>query len=247
MKKLIMGLLALLPSISYASDSDVKISPLTLPYMEFCQEKNRIELDSDERNQYHSLLFLENLPANREVELQTRRKTVGSDKYQTVAVDSSNTLYKMSKMVDEKFPFLIVSGRGFLPGEKVDLLLNVDGMKQSELMSFVPNPIVRYSKKDEAKVYALIHGVAPTMYSIHFENFKEGESLIFESYSGGERIRDRVPYAKNMQISHMPGVMGKKGGKCKIIVTRESGEEMIFSLPWGEAFIAYLEGRRPSV
>jgi len=244
MIRVIFAICVLATQLSYGLECSDSVSIERLPYHEFKAEHVRYETDKAEYGQYHTVFQFHNLPREGEYEFQIKRSLKGSGKYETCMSASVEDLYKISDMLQEEFPIIVISGRGFLPGESVDILLKVDGENHEEIVSYIPNPILQMSETDEAQVSAELKNADIGTYLIRFENFIEGETLRFESISGREKISDRIPYSDGMMIQHMPGVAGGKGGKCQIIITREDGERITISLPWGMQLIPFLEGRR---
>lgn len=134
--------------------------------------------------------------------------------------------------MDAGTPFCLDSRR-FLPGERVELIvkdLNGTPIKKFPLH---PNPLSVKSDVDGAVIYA-------ELAIDHFYVLK-GEGIngkvIFESRSGEESKRSVYEKFQDMCIMYSPAAIGKRSGVGYVTFTRESGEKLELSIPWGPALI----------
>ncbi len=81
---------------------------------------------------------------------------------------------------------LIVSERGFLPGEKITIRAKSPISKEYENISFYPRPIVLYDQNGKELASAELRIIKPTTYFIYFAFNPENRLLLFQSKSGND-------------------------------------------------------------
>lgn len=151
--------------------------------------------------------------------------------------------------IGEKIPTMFISSRGYLPGEKVCVVVSTkDNRWASKPIIFFPNPLVKKDKHSRAKITAELAIRIPTNYEFKFEGFREGETLKCTSFSSGELLNSEFICKKGNAFLYAPAVIGKEGGVSRITFERENGDRISFSIPWESEFSHHLRGdKKPLV
>ncbi len=141
-------------------------------------------------------------------------------------------------------PFFVISSRGFLPGEKIEMRVeNMKGESISPLIEFFPEPLMVSSQVDTGQITAEFIG--RDSYALHLKGFTEGEVYTFDSRSFGERMRYQCTYAESEGQTYSPSVMGYQGGIAELVIVRKNGEQLRMMFPWGNKLSPILKGNIP--
>lgn len=132
---------------------------------------------------------------------------------------------------------LVVSGRGYLPGEKVAYRF----MKGPTLLAetfLIPNPAVSMSAKKSFQINAEL--VPSLGYTITLIGPEKGEEFTMESESGTEKMSVPMKYPGPGAIMYMPDVIGMHGGIAKLTyIRKENKDKATINLRWGDELKKY--------
>ncbi len=157
-------------------------------------------------------------------------------------------LFENAEKMEQKTPLIVMSSRGFLPGEKITFfLVTPDGYVKSEKMNFTPHPLIVRDRNNRATVIAELESIIPTIYNVRFENFEINERLKFAGISGDTQVSDWVTFKTGFFVKYIPEIPNSKGGTAIVSVERSNGEEMLLPVIWGEAIIPHLKGENSVV
>lgn len=137
---------------------------------------------------------------------------------------------------------VIVSARGYLPGEKVIIRLSAkDAFREAV---FYPRPLLLKKKSGEilAKGELLCAKTGDTLYSLDICGVEKKEKYTFTSYSGNEIIRKELEGPAYIAI--IPEVIGMSAGIAKIELLFEEGTCYIMELPWKNELLEYKLGNK---
>lgn len=202
----------------------------------------RPELRMNDKGHYKYVINVNKINPSQNYSLKLKRPAVFKDEVTTVATFPGAAVIEQSKMMRRKYPFLLMSSRGFLPGEKIDYFLESEDGKDKLQITFTPNPIVRKSEIDHATVSASLKSANPAIYFITLENFDPGEKIRYVSDFGSERLVMPIEYKEKMAVMHMPEVIGLNEGTNIVSFERTNGEILRLSLPWGALLQSTLKG-----
>lgn len=194
-------------------------------------------LEGMDPGHHKTILKLEKYPIEMEYILTVKRSKIRK-------TENFNLHFDVEKM-RENAPLIFVTSKYFMPGEKIELIVSTkNGHYQSEGFSLVPNPMIKFDRKNEAKVTVEMVAFAKdaTDYRILLEGFQEGEKIQFLSKSADEEIAHGIEYKSINIIYYSPAVIGKSGGIAELSFIRENGEQITMTLPWGDALFPYLKG-----
>jgi hypothetical protein len=127
----------------------------------------------------------------------------------------------------------------FARGERVLYRYQLtDGTVVAEI-NHIPAPFQIKSKQGTFSMdieLVAFHPVA--LYLFRWKGLEAGERLSFCSISEREVREEVLLVTKEMVMSYSPNVVGKRGGKAHVKISRESGDHIIVSLPWGLTLVA---------
>lgn len=141
-------------------------------------------------------------------------------------------------------PFIVISSRGFLPGERVTLNFYTEDKKLLYEDSFIPNPIVVRDSKGKKRLVAELMMVKPAFYKLELFGVRNNEKLTLKSISGNEKNITPINYRKTDGIAVSPDTVTEKGGVGQYNISNGKGEPIEFILPWGAEFAKYLLGEK---
>ncbi len=155
---------------------------------------------------------------------------------------------RMKDFLGEDELLLVISSRGFMPGEKVHCTLETqDGRSISEKAKIIPHPIMLEVPMGGAKLKAELVSLKPTYYEVYLEGIQTFEKLNLRTFSLGETIENDFYYKQGSCIGLIPEVIGKQKGFCDLILTRQKGAEFKLRFPWGEEVLEYLKGDKDPI
>lgn len=203
------------------------------------------EIDS---GHYKTLINMKDMPAGVKFSVVNDRKLISSLGQETVTSFSREQLTTVRSVTGEQVPCFVVSGKGFLPGERVTLKFTAeDGTISS--VNFVPYPIYDRTDSGEAIMHAELVSLQPAGYEFTGVGLKDGEELEFSTVAGKAKETFKVKYQEGKGIAYLPSI--KKGGlsgTSHLVITRENGEKFDFNLPWGTQLSKYSKGKiKPGV
>lgn len=137
---------------------------------------------------------------------------------------------------------LLLSARGFLPGEQVTIRLSAkDASKE---ISFYPRPLHLKDAAGKVLAKAVLFCAQPdfTGYNLDISGVEKEQKYTFTSQSGGEILSHAMQGP--MQCSITPDVIGKTGGIAKAILQFEDEISYSLELPWGRELLEYKAGKK---
>jgi len=156
-------------------------------------------------------------------------------------------IIKVYEFCLEKTPqeSIFLSTGGFLPGERVEILIKSKDEEFDFKTSFIPNPI-RVKDKDGTIILTAELTIASPydVFTIHLPTMPENEKLLMKSISGGEIIKNNMVYSKNAMICFSPNVEKKHGGICKLSFTDSKLNTIRVNLPWGSELDKYTKSKK---
>lgn len=201
------------------------------------------KLDSFDIGHHKTIIRISDLPDAKSYTLRWERpllvKKEHSQKY------PREMLFHNGELLGENAAIILISSRGFLPGEKVFLALETeDGKAVSQKISLFPHPLIQEKHSGQSKLKGELTSMNPTRYEIFLEGIQTYEKLRLSSFSSGEKIDHEFFYTQGSCIALTPGVIGKDGGFCDLSITRQKGNRFELKLPWGKELLKYLEGEK---
>lgn len=122
----------------------------------------------------------------------------------------------------------------YMNGEPSHFILYDKQTKHSVVVTLIPNPI-EFTWEDNAHFFVECLTEDATYFSINGEGFKPHETIAFESISGNERIASNLSANANGKITAgiSPAVVNQKGGKAKLVITRDNDQSAYLNYFWG--------------
>ncbi|MFB5616944.1 MAG: hypothetical protein ACE5RS_07365 [Nitrosopumilus sp.] len=150
------------------------------------------------------------------------------------------------KRISYKFPVLLnIVSAGYLPGEKINVILLNKKKKELGKLSWIPNPIEKTFSDEKAKITIEYTLLKNSWYTVTFSGFEKGEVVKVESSSGFEKLPATDFNVDQKRMRYSNGVIGGEGGVSCFTVVRKNGEKIVFKLPWGKSIFPYLRGEIP--
>lgn len=134
---------------------------------------------------------------------------------------------------------LLVSEKGYLPGEKVSIRAKSSTSEEYDTLSFYPRPLVLFDENGKEIAGAELININPAMYNIYIVFNPENRLVLFKSKSGPENINQMLYQNEPITMTTIPDVINMKGGICSFSLTYQNGHTYTFSLPWGDELISY--------
>jgi len=137
---------------------------------------------------------------------------------------------------------LMVSARGYLPGEKVTIRLSAKDAYRE--ITFYPRPLFMKKKTGELLVKATLLCAEPgnTLYELDICGLGKQEKCKLVSNSEGEILSFNLQGP--MECTITPEVAGQKRGFAKTALHFEDGTSYSLDLPWGYALLEYKLGNK---
>ena len=145
----------------------------------------------------------------------------------------------------ERQPYkMIVSARGYLPGEELILRLVGKNKNVFKEIAFCPRPLVlrRSSGEVFAKVTLAVGSCICTSYNIECLGIDKKETFKFISSSAEEKMKQVL--VGPVCMNYMPGVLGLLGGVGIVEMQLEDGSTHELKLPWGTEIFQYINGKK---
>lgn len=205
-------------------------------------------LNKIDSGHYKTLINMSAMPAGLKFSVVNDRAAINSLGKPTVEQFTREDLTMVRSATGELVPCFVVSGKGFLPGERVTFnFLCEDGTASA--ISLIPYPLHDRNEKGDAFVSAELKGTHPVAYEITAQGFKDGEELEFITTAGKAKETFTVKYQEGKPFGYLPSI--KKGGLkgvSHLEIKRENGDVFTFDLPWGYELNRYAKGKvKPNV
>lgn len=196
-----------------------------------------------------NLVTFHNFPKEKTINLFIRRVIFEKDlkKFNNFVIDKNNRIiFDIHKQIKNETPqtlaFFYIPSRYFLPGERIELVFQTEDRNFKYTTTYIPNPIIVKNENGDIVLTAELSILESAFYKIDLKGFLDEEKLKFESISGKERLRNSIVYSGQISFMYSPAVVRKNGGIGKICITRQSGEKIKVSLPWGTELEKYASG-----
>ncbi len=138
---------------------------------------------------------------------------------------------------------IVLSGRGFIPGEKITFLFKKDRAFDYEKFHFSPRPIVVPDSAGRVLAKVELMSVEPvTQYNLECSFNRENRLIRIQSFSGNERVSQLLFQDEPMTIVCIPDVINQKGGIATCQLTYQDGQVYTLEFPWGQELVPYLLG-----
>ncbi len=139
---------------------------------------------------------------------------------------------------------VVLSARGFLPGEPITCRLATKDPKVYREISLCPRPLIVKKASGELLLKATLqkHPYEHTSYNIEIVGVKENEYFKFCSKSDSETMRKVLKGP--IFMNYAPGVLGRKGGVAKLEISFEDGTSYKIDFPWGIELFSYKNGKK---
>lgn len=137
---------------------------------------------------------------------------------------------------------MVVSARGYLPGEKITIRLSSKDAYRE--VTFCPRPLLLKKESGELLVQATLVCADPghTLYNLDICGVGKHEKYKLISHSKNEILSHNVEGPVQCGIS--PEVVGEKKGIAKAILKFENGTSYSLELPWGYELLEYNRGNK---
>ena len=136
---------------------------------------------------------------------------------------------------------MMVSVRGYLPGEKVTIRLSSKNAHRE--IVFYPRPLIM-KRSGKLLVKAELRCAQPghTFYHLYFIGMGEEEKYKFMSRSGQEFGSSNLQGP--IETFYMPEVAGRGSGFATVTLQFQDRTRYSMKLPWGYEFLDYMAGKR---
>lgn len=193
-----------------------------------------------------TFLFIKNFPINKKITSTVKRLVQDDQRYTKICEFYINEQREIISTSDprEICHCFCTPSRSFLPGERIFCRFSTEEKDFEIETSFIPHPIRVQNKTGTVIIEAELIAFFPALYRFTFTGFQENEVIKSESISGAEKLKGSFKISKDLIVTLSPDVKGKKGGICKKIFTRASGEQIQVNLPWGVELSGYVEGNK---
>lgn len=139
---------------------------------------------------------------------------------------------------------IIVSGRGYAPGEKVIWRLASKNSNIYKEITLYPRPIIIKDSlgKTIAKAFLSPNTLKPTTYNVDICGIPNKKQFELVSKSKHEKMRHTAKGPTKISIT--PDVIGKEGGVGELYINFEDQTSYKIELPWGTELIKHLKGNK---
>ncbi|CCB87827.1 protein-tyrosine phosphatase family protein [Simkania negevensis] len=231
----------ILTSILRAGQNDWEVELVTLSAETISLSSKYQALNTKDPGFHKTIIRITNLPDAKTYFMRWNRSFFSSSEQHQKF--SKKDLFHAAETLGENVAVLVISSRGFLPGEKVYYTLETVGTESKSLQfSFIPQPIVKEVRNGKSKLIGELILLEPARYELDLEGVSSFEKLKLLSRSSEESIEREFVYTKPMRIGITPGVIGKNGGVCNLSLTRQKGDYFTLQLPWGDELLGHLSG-----
>ncbi|MBS0585932.1 MAG: hypothetical protein JSR76_06505 [Verrucomicrobia bacterium] len=141
-------------------------------------------------------------------------------------------------------PGMMISERGFLPGERITIRTKSKEKAGYREVSFCPHPLILGDKSGKQLATAELAILTPTYYRLHIDFDKTNRLRSVVSTSLHERIENQIEQTQSIDVMFCPAVLGAPGGSAVLQFTYEDGNCYELKLPWGLELIAHAKGEK---
>lgn len=234
-----------LASFLHAAEKDFEITYETISSEHILESQKYNILGSGDPTHHKTVIRMVKHPNDNEFVFEFSRPLLGEKKEINATLEN---LVNNGRRIGEKLPMLFLSSKGFLPGEKVNLVVSTkNGAIKSKAIPFFPQPLIQEDKNDRAKMTAELATLSPTQYIVYLEGFRYNEKLRFVSYSLGEKVTSELRYKGKTPLWYAPEVIGKSGAISRALIGRENGNRITLNMPWGNALLKHNKGEENPV
>lgn len=137
---------------------------------------------------------------------------------------------------------IMVSSRGYLPGEKIVIRLSAKDAYREAV--FYPRPLLLKKKSGELLAKGTLLCAEPgfTSYDLDVCGIEKHEKYKMVSHSGDETLSHDLQGP--MRIGLAPEVVGLLKGIAKMQIQLEDGTSYDIELPWGYELLEYKQGKK---
>lgn len=223
-----------------------------LSYETFCistinSSKEYGILDNFDSGCHKTIMRVHDYPYGKEFVMRWKRPLF-KKKRDVVRRLTLSQLFDNAEKMEQKTPMMVLSSRGFLPGEVITFsLMTPDGYVKSEKVELTPHPLVVTDRNYQATVTAELSSLIPTVYKVRFDNFEMNERVKFTGVSEDTQVGEWLTLQDGYSIVWVPAVPTLKGGTAVLSVERLNGEELLLPVIWGDAMIPHLKGHNSVV
>lgn len=200
------------------------------------------KLDKVDKGHYKTLINMSDMPNDKSFTVTNDRPLVKSRNIVTVENFKKEDL-TVAHMPDGSLaPCFVVSGKGFLPGEKIRVNFQCEGEEPSSIILH-PNPLYDWNDNCDALVIADLINMKPTVYELTAKGLKNGEKLEFVNVVGKSQDTLQVIYDDSKPMRFIPNIKKGFGGTSHLTIVRENGEVFELYLPFGMELTRYSQGK----
>lgn len=139
---------------------------------------------------------------------------------------------------------LVLSAKGFLPGEKITLRAKTMTSSDYEMISFCPRPITVTDTHGKELIFAQLQALNPTSYEMNIAYDPKNPLIRFCSHSEKERLSNFFFQQEPIVMGYSPDVHGKEGGFSLVRLTYQNGDTYELEFPWGNELNPYMLGSK---
>ncbi len=199
-------------------------------------------LEKFDKGHYKTLINMEAMPPGLKFTVSNDRELIGAMGKQTVESFTREQLTTVRSPSGALIPCFVVSGKGFLPGEKVKMKFECeDG--QISTVDIIPYPIHDCNEKGDAFVCAELKKTKPYAYNIIANGFEDGEELELNTVAGKATETVKVTYQRGKPIPYLPNIKKGQRGTSHLAIKRQNGDVFDLDLPWGYELSKYAKGK----
>ena len=238
---------SLLSTACFAEDPSIKAKFYSAESIEHLPELKYLNETDSGFNKV--ILKAEGFPKNQDLILEVKRLSSDNPNQFKPLMEFSIqndgqylTKTKPSKLINS----IIVSSKGFLPGERVTYRIRTTNKSVQKEISGIPSPALFKDHRGIVDIKAELISISPTVYLVTLPSMKDGEAFELKSTSLGEIITAESKYSKAKPIHYSPAPSSTKsqGGESTLEIIRKSGEIYVIRLPWGSALQVYQQGKK---
>ncbi len=231
------------------ADAEIEVpnAPKVESYLipaEACKELPRFKALLEEDPKSNKILFrLVNFPKEEQMVLEVKRMaSLTPTTYETLKTFTVHEEGVIETGDHKQQPALVVTSRGFLPGERATFRFRTLDNTLSKEVSLYPKPMIARDKNGQTALRAELVSIVPTVYQIELLNMKEDEAYLFVSQSGGQIVKSNAHFHTGTPINYTPENDGRlKGGTSRVEIRKKSGDVIVVSFPWGSELQHHLD------
>jgi hypothetical protein len=137
-------------------------------------------------------------------------------------------------------PTMIISERGFLPGEKVFFRIKPQNSTKYEMISFYPSPLVLQDTDGKELAVAELTTIIPTAYTLHIPFDATNKLWRLQVITDEEAANQFMLQEEYLHILCSLKPTKTEGGFALAKLSYQDGTSHELKLPWGEKFNSYV-------